>query len=185
MAVCSFGLVPIVEELLYRGYCQRRLSEDWGDGPAVVGTTLLLLVSHGQYLRLDAYNIALMTKLALFGVIAGVAFAWTKSLIPSLVAHVILNVPMTTLWEMIVMAGFAVGGLFIARRGTGILRTVFSGGTVQSCVVLGVAGAVGAFAVSRMHGEMIAAVAAILVAFGLQIAARMTKQAGASQVVSR
>jgi membrane protease YdiL (CAAX protease family) len=34
-AVMSWALIPFVEELLFRGYFQRRLAEDWGNGPAI------------------------------------------------------------------------------------------------------------------------------------------------------
>jgi membrane protease YdiL (CAAX protease family) len=175
MAVCSFGVIPIVEELLYRGYCQRRLAEDWGDGAAIVGTTLLLLISHGQYLRPDAYNIAVMTKVALFGVIVGIAFAWTKSLIPAIVAHVILNISMTPLWEIIVMAGLAIGGMFIFRRGSTIFRNVFAGSSVQACVVLGIAGALLALGASRAHGMVVVAMAVIFLAVGVEFVTRAKK----------
>jgi membrane protease YdiL (CAAX protease family) len=47
-AVLSWALVPVIEELFYRGYCQRRLAEDWGDGAAIVGVSCLLIFSHGQ-----------------------------------------------------------------------------------------------------------------------------------------
>jgi membrane protease YdiL (CAAX protease family) len=40
-AVLSWALIPVAEELFFRGYCQRRLAEDWGDGPAIIGTALL------------------------------------------------------------------------------------------------------------------------------------------------
>jgi membrane protease YdiL (CAAX protease family) len=39
--IFSYALVPLVEELLHRGYYQRRLAEDWGDGAAIAGATCL------------------------------------------------------------------------------------------------------------------------------------------------
>jgi membrane protease YdiL (CAAX protease family) len=62
-AVLSWALVPVVEELFYRGYCQRRLAEDWGDGAAIVGVSCLLIFSHGQYLMPNAYNAAKIASL--------------------------------------------------------------------------------------------------------------------------
>jgi membrane protease YdiL (CAAX protease family) len=37
-AIMSYALIPVAEELIFRGYYQRRLAEDWGDGPAIIGT---------------------------------------------------------------------------------------------------------------------------------------------------
>lgn len=41
MAVGSFGLVPVLEELFYRGYCQTRLAEDLGAPAAILAVSLL------------------------------------------------------------------------------------------------------------------------------------------------
>lgn len=45
-AVSSWALIPFLEELFYRGYCQRRLAEDRGDGPAIVGAACLFTFTH-------------------------------------------------------------------------------------------------------------------------------------------
>jgi membrane protease YdiL (CAAX protease family) len=34
--ILSYALIPIIEELIFRRYYQRRLAEDWGDGPAII-----------------------------------------------------------------------------------------------------------------------------------------------------
>ncbi len=57
-AVMSWALIPVLEELFFRGYCQRRLAEDWGDGPAIVGTACLFTFAHAQYQVANAYNAA-------------------------------------------------------------------------------------------------------------------------------
>ena len=44
--VSSWALIPFLEELFYRGYCQRRLAEDWGDGPAILGAACLFTFTH-------------------------------------------------------------------------------------------------------------------------------------------
>ncbi len=36
--ILSYALIPVLEELLFRGYYQRRLAEDWGNGPAIIGS---------------------------------------------------------------------------------------------------------------------------------------------------
>lgn len=49
-AVLSWGVVALIEEIFFRGYCQRRLAEDWGDGAAIAGITCLFIFAHSQYL---------------------------------------------------------------------------------------------------------------------------------------
>jgi len=50
----------VVEELIFRGYYQRRLAEDWGDGAAIAGATCLFTFAHGQYLIANLYNVTLI-----------------------------------------------------------------------------------------------------------------------------
>ncbi len=83
MAVLSWGFVAVVEEIFFRGYCQRRLAEDWGDGAAIAGITCLFIFSHSQYLTPNAYNAAKILSLLLAALGSGVVFAWTRSLLPS------------------------------------------------------------------------------------------------------
>jgi membrane protease YdiL (CAAX protease family) len=42
----------------------------------------------------------------------GIVFAWTRSLIPSIIAHAIINVPMTPVWQGVLLVVFAIGGFF-------------------------------------------------------------------------
>src|SRR5436190_16771594 len=95
MAVLSFGLVAFLEELFFRGYCQRRLAEDWGDGPAIVGTACLFTFSHSQYFRPDVYNIGLLLSVFAAALGYGVVFALTRSLVPSILVHALADFPMT------------------------------------------------------------------------------------------
>ena len=90
--VMSWGLVAVAEELFFRGYCQRRLAEDWGDGVAILGTACLFTFAHSQYLLANAYSLGMITSLFVLAVGLGLAFAWTRSLVPSVLAHSIINV---------------------------------------------------------------------------------------------
>src|SRR5215471_1427804 len=45
-AVMSWALIPVLEELFFRGYCQRRLAEEWGDGAAITGTACMFTLAH-------------------------------------------------------------------------------------------------------------------------------------------
>jgi membrane protease YdiL (CAAX protease family) len=53
--ILSYAVIP-VEELLFRGYYQRRLAEDWGDGSAILAVACLFTLSHKQYLIANLYN---------------------------------------------------------------------------------------------------------------------------------
>jgi hypothetical protein len=148
-AVASWALIPVVEELFYRGYCQRRLAEDWGDGPAVIGAACLFTFTHAQYLRADLYNIAMILTLLLSAVGFGIVFAWTRSVIPCIVAHALFDIPMTPAWQCVLLVALFVGAVVVWRRAVPILRNVLSTGSSAACAALGVVGAVYAILGSR------------------------------------
>jgi membrane protease YdiL (CAAX protease family) len=89
----------MIEELIFRGYYQRRLAEDWGNGPAIIGTACFFTFAHRQYLIANPYNITMIASLFCVAIGLGIVFAWTRSLIPSIIAHTIINVPMTPVWQ--------------------------------------------------------------------------------------
>lgn len=107
-AIGSFGLVAVGEELFYRGYCQRRLAEDLGDGPAIVGVAALFTFSHGQYLIANAYSIGMVISLLAGSLAVGYVYARTRSLIPTIVAHAIVNVPSTRPFQLATLAVMAI-----------------------------------------------------------------------------
>jgi membrane protease YdiL (CAAX protease family) len=51
-----------------------------------------------------------------------VVFAWTRSLIPSVIPHAIINVPMKPTWQAVVLAAFVTGVMLAWRRGAAILK---------------------------------------------------------------
>lgn len=166
-AVLSWAFVAFMEELFYRGYCQRRLAEDWGDGPAILGTTCLFLFSHGQYLFLNIYNVSLLTSLFVLSLAVGVVFAWTRSLIPAVLAHSIINIPMTPFWQALVLVASLLGAVVFWRRGAAAMKQVFSGASVVWCLALAAAGA--GYAVASQPRVAIYAAASMLgLAVGLE-----------------
>ncbi len=94
-AVMSWALIPVLEELFFRGYCQRRLAEDWGNGPAIIGTACLFTFEHTRYQIPNAYNVGMIVGLFVSAVGFGIIFAWTRSLFPAIIAHMIFDIPMT------------------------------------------------------------------------------------------
>ncbi len=166
-AVISFALVAFLEELFFRGYCQRRLAEDWGNGPAILGTACLFTFAHSQYLMPNVYSVSMVVSLLILAIGFGVVFAWTRSLIPSVVAHAIINVPMTPLWQGVLLVVFVIGIALVGRRGAGVVRQVFSGSTVASCLALAAVGAGYAIASSRVEHLNLIAAGMVVVAIGL------------------
>src|SRR5258708_6261923 len=58
--ILSYGVIPVMEELIFRGYYQRRLAGDLGKGPAIIGTACFFTFAHRQYLIANAYNITMI-----------------------------------------------------------------------------------------------------------------------------
>jgi membrane protease YdiL (CAAX protease family) len=109
MAVGSFGLVPVVEELFFHSYTLGRYRMHFTPGAAILAGSALFWVSHGQYLKLDPF---LLVHSAL--TFAGAAImAWslirTGSIIPALVAHVTFNIPLPP----VLMAASLAAGLVL------------------------------------------------------------------------
>ena len=167
-AVLSWAFVAFVEELFFRGYCQRRLAEDWGDGAAIVGAACLFIFSHGQYLIPNAYNAAKIASLLMIAIGSGVVFAWTRSLIPSVIAHAIGNVPITPFWQGVILTAFVVVAAVTGRRGVAIVRQVFSSATAARCVALALLGTGYAIAAARVERLQLAAAGMVVLAVGLE-----------------
>jgi len=167
-AVTSWAFVAVVEELFFRGYCQRRLAEDWGDGPAIFGTACLFTFAHDQYLMPNAYSVAMIASLLIMAIGYGVVFAWTRSLVPSIVAHAIINIPMTPLWQGVLLSAFVICAAVVARRGVAALKQVFSSATVVGCLALAVVGTGYAIASEQVDGLVLAATAMLALAVALE-----------------
>jgi membrane protease YdiL (CAAX protease family) len=139
--VLSWAGALFFEELFFRGYCQRRLAEDWGDGPAILGAACLFTFGHSQYFRTDPYNASMLAGLLLSAIGFGLVFAWTRSLIPSMIAHAVFDIPLSTAWQSVLLAGLVIGALMVWRRALPIIKQAFSTGNVATLAALGIAGA--------------------------------------------
>lgn len=133
--IMSYALVSILEELLFRGYYQRRLAEDWGDGPAVIGTACFFTFAHKQYLIANAYNVTMVVSLFCMAIGLGIIFAWTRSLVPSIIAHALINIPMRPFWQGVLLVAFVIGVCFAWRGGIKALA-VFRNARFVTCVLL-------------------------------------------------
>jgi hypothetical protein len=139
-AVGSFVLVPILEELFFRGYCQRRLAEEWGDGPAILGAACLFTLQHAQYHAPNLYNAGMVVGLLVSAIGFGAVFAWTRSMIPAMIAHAIFDIPMTPVWAGVVFLIMLAGAAVKRKKAVEILKGIVYGerpGTVAMLALLG------------------------------------------------
>jgi membrane protease YdiL (CAAX protease family) len=167
--VMSWALIPPLEELFFRGYCLRRLSEDWGDGPAILGSACLFTFAHSQYLVPNAYSIGMILSLLTFAIGFGIVFAWTRSLVPSILAHAIINLPMTPVWQAATLAALLVGALIAWPRGIATIKRVFSNASVVACAGLAFAGAACAIIAARDEPAVyVAGAGAVVIAVVLE-----------------
>jgi membrane protease YdiL (CAAX protease family) len=130
MAVSSFALVPILEELFMRGYFQTRLIEDLGAGGGILITAFVFGFSHTQYFRLSVMSIGTLTAIVFSSILAGYVFYRTRSLLPVVIAHAVVNVPLRSAAE-IAMLGLMVVTIILFREpivayGRGIWRELTS-----------------------------------------------------------
>lgn len=115
MAIGSYALIPLVEELFYRGYMQGRLTEDLGPAAAILAVGLLFTLSHSQYHIANLLNIARIPTLLFSAIAWGYVYYRTRSLVPTIVAHALINIPIRDayLWiQLPVMLAVCV----VARR---------------------------------------------------------------------
>lgn len=178
--ILSYALIPVVEELLFRGYYQRRLAEDWGDGPAIISVACLFTFSHSQYLIANAYNITMIASLLFLAIGLGVVFAWTRSLIPSMIAHAIINFPLTPAWQGALLIVFAIGIFFAWRGGMKALQQVFKGASAAMCLGLAVMLALYAILSHRINGMTQIAIGMLLVALILETIDRRQRPSAAA-----
>jgi membrane protease YdiL (CAAX protease family) len=95
MAVGSYAVVPIFEELFTRGYLLGRVRESFSAGGSLLASAVFFTVAHGQYRHADPLAICSQTSLFVWAAICAYAVYRTGSLLPTIIAHVIINVPMT------------------------------------------------------------------------------------------
>ncbi|MBV8827894.1 MAG: CPBP family intramembrane metalloprotease, partial [Acidobacteriaceae bacterium] len=150
-SVMSWALIPVLEELFFRGYCQRRLAEDWGDGPAIIATACLFTFAHAQYQIPNVYNAGMILGLLLSAIGFGVVFAWTRSLIPAMLAHAVFDIPTTPRSQSLLVAALVVGALFSWRQAVAIIGQVFRNGSGVTHSILAVFSAGYAVAAARVR----------------------------------
>lgn len=124
MAVGSFLVVPLVEELFFRGYLLGNLARLWRPRAAILLSAALFALVHQQYAAADAF--ALYNLTMVFA--GGLATAWlvwrTGTLLPAVVEHAYANLPRPLDWAPFEAAGAVLGvvmlwALLRSQRGAG------------------------------------------------------------------
>jgi membrane protease YdiL (CAAX protease family) len=103
MAVSSFALVPVLEELLARGYWQSRLTEDFGPASAILMTALSFALAHTQYFIASPLGVSMLASLLVGGIVGGYVRYRTGSLLSVMIAHALGNVPLRGWIEAVVL----------------------------------------------------------------------------------
>lgn len=93
MAVASYGLVPVLEELFYRGVLQGRLQQLMPPGLAILLSSLLFALGHSQYHQPNVLNLGTFALLLATALVLGGLYWRTGSLWPGMLAHGLINLP--------------------------------------------------------------------------------------------
>ncbi len=118
MAVSSFAVVPLVEETMARGYMLGRFRESFSPGAALIVMGLIFSAAHTQYHKADVYAVGQLVALVWGSVILGYAVYRTGSLVPPVIAHGLVNIPMKGSYEYL-LAGLLILVLILFRRSYG------------------------------------------------------------------
>jgi membrane protease YdiL (CAAX protease family) len=122
MAVASFALVPVLEELFYRGYCQTRLEEDFGGIGAIIIVALFLTLGHSQYHHLSILSIG--TIFALIPLTLGMGYVYwrSRSLISAMILHAAVNVPTKGVYDFLLLAAMVAVLILLRKKWMGIVQ---------------------------------------------------------------
>jgi membrane protease YdiL (CAAX protease family) len=122
LAVSSFVLTPVLEELLYRGYCQTRLEEEFGGVGAIVIVTLVMTLGHNQYFHLSFLDIG--TLLSMIPLVLGMGYMYwrSRSLIPAMIIHALVNLPTRGIYDFLVPAVMLTALIVFRQRWLGMVR---------------------------------------------------------------
>lgn len=135
---------------------------------AIIATACLFTFEHTQYQIPNMYNAGMILGLFLSAVGFGVVFAGTRSLFPAIIAHMIFDIPMTPVWQGLLVIVLIISSLFIWRRGLDISRKVFSTREHVAYWVLALSGAACALAGTHIRGLEYVGVGMVVLAVALE-----------------
>lgn len=166
-ATGSFILVPVIEELMWRSYVLGRLVEAFRPGPALILTSLIFAGLHFQYLTNgDFLGYATVASVIVAALLFGLVTLATGSVIPAIIAHMILNVPMSSEFGI---ARLALGVLLlalcakpVARYAVLFGRNIFQLDTLVMLLCVGALVGAG-YAVAAQHPSPVIVAAGVIV----------------------
>ncbi len=98
MAVSSFVIPPIVEEVFFRGYLLGALATAFSPLWACLISAALFAMAHLQYVSADPFALYNLGSVFFGASVLAASVYWTRSLSPAIVAHAYGNVPRPTDW---------------------------------------------------------------------------------------
>lgn len=171
-ATGSFLVVPIIEELMWRSYVLGRLVEAFRPGAALLLSSLIFAGLHFQYLvNGDFLGYATMASVIAAAVLFGLITLTTGSVLPAIIAHMILNIPMTMEFGAgrlaLGLATLAVFAIPVARYAALLGKIIFQPDTlIMACCIVAFGGAGYAIAAQQPSPAIVAAGAFALTAIG-------------------
>jgi membrane protease YdiL (CAAX protease family) len=125
LAVSSFVVTPVLEELFYRGYCQTRLEEDFGGIGAIAIVTLFMALGHNQYHHLSILSIG--TIVALIPLTFGMGYVYwrSRSLLPAMIIHAAVNVPTKGIYDFVLPAAMVAVLILFRQKWLSMVRDLF------------------------------------------------------------
>lgn len=154
-ATGSFLLVPIIEELMWRSYVLGRLVEAFRPGAALVLSSLIFAGLHFQYLvNGDFLGYATMASVIIAALLFGLVTLTTGSVVPAIIAHMILNIPMTMEFGAgrlaLGLAMIAVFAIPVGRYTVLLGKIIFQSDTlIMACCVIALGGV--GYAIASQH----------------------------------
>lgn len=91
----SFGFVALVEELAFRSGMLGRLAQSFRPGAALLGIGVIFTYMHDQYFALGAIGWITLASVLISAVIFGYVFLRTGSILPAVIAHAMINFPLS------------------------------------------------------------------------------------------
>ena len=124
MAVSSYIVVPLVEEVTFRGWMQTRFRFAFGSGTACILTSLIFAVSHTQYIGTNALSVALLIGTLFGAIVIGDLRERSGSLLPPILTHAILNVPSRGFGSLAMIAASIAVLIVLRKRAAVLLRRI-------------------------------------------------------------
>ncbi len=87
LALLSLGLAPVMEEIFFRGFIFGGLRGRWGTVPAALAAGFLFALAH----LANPGTIYVLVPIGLVGAVFALGYAYSGSLMPSIVAHFLFN----------------------------------------------------------------------------------------------